>query len=105
MRVLAKPKLKAFWEKHPDARLPLEAWYKTTLAASWANLSDVRKTYPHADAVELFCGLVVTVFNIGGNKYRLITGIVYRTHYVYVKEILTHPEYSLENWKVRLCRK
>ena len=57
---------------------------------------DVRKTYPHADAVGAF-----TVFNIGGNKYRLATSINYRTGKVYIRRVLTHEEYSKEDWKRR----
>ena len=57
---------------------------------------DVRKTYPHADAVGEF-----TVFNIGGNKYRLATSINYRTGKVYIHCVLTHEEYSKEDWKRR----
>ena len=57
---------------------------------------DVRKTYPHADAVGEF-----TVFNIGGNKYRLAASINYRTGKVYIRRVLTHEEYSKEDWKRR----
>ena len=55
---------------------------------------DVRKTYPHADAVGEF-----TVFNIGGNKYRLATSINCRTGKVFIRRVLTHQEYSREDWK------
>jgi mRNA interferase HigB len=55
---------------------------------------DVRKTYPHADAVGEF-----TIFNIGGNKYRLATSIHYRTGKVYIRHVMTHAEYSRGDWK------
>ena len=55
---------------------------------------DVRKTYPNADAVGEF-----TVFNIGGNKYRLATSISYRTGKVFIRHVMTHQEYSREDWK------
>ena len=57
---------------------------------------DVRKTYPHADAVG---GL--TIFNIGGKKYRLATYINYPTAKVYIRHVMTHEEYSREDWKKR----
>ena len=57
---------------------------------------DVRKTYPHADAVGEF-----TVFNIGGDKYRSATSINYRTGTVYIRRVSTHEEYSREDWKRR----
>ena len=62
----------------------------------WASLVDVRKTYPHADAVDDF-----TVFNIGGNKYRLATYINYRTGKVYIRHVMTHEKYSKGDWKKR----
>lgn len=57
---------------------------------------DVRNTYPHADAVDKF-----TVFNIGGNQYRLAMQIDYRTGKVYVRRVITHEEYGREDWKTR----
>ena len=62
----------------------------------WTSLVDVRKTYPHADAVGEF-----TVFNIGGNKYRLATYINYRTGKVYIRHVMTPEAYSKEDWKKR----
>jgi mRNA interferase HigB len=104
MRVISKPRLRAFWQNHPDAEKPLLAWWKAALKADWTSIQDVRRTFPHADAVELYCGLVVTVFNVGGNKYRLISRIIYEYRRVYVKLVLTHAEYNREKWKVQLCR-
>ena len=62
----------------------------------WTSFVDVRKTYPHADAVGEF-----TIFNIGGNKYRLATYINYRTGKVTIRYVMTHEEYSKEDWKKR----
>jgi mRNA interferase HigB len=58
------------------------------------SIIDVRKTYPHADAVGDF-----TVFNIGGNKYRLATLINYRSRRIYIRHMMTHEEYSRGDWK------
>jgi mRNA interferase HigB len=102
MRVISRGPLREFAAKHPDAAAPLAAWWKVAQKARWSNIQDVRMTYPHADAVELANDLVVTVFNVGGNKYRLVTRIVYRCHLVYVKRVLTHKEYDRGNWKSRL---
>jgi len=63
---------------------------------------DVRKTFPAADAVRVANGRVVTVFNIGGNHYRLITAIKYQWGIVYVLMFLTHAEYDKDLWKQRL---
>ena len=104
MRVISRKRLAEFWKGFPDAQTPLLAWYKLAMKADWASLQEVRQDFPHADGVELYCGLVVTVFNIRGNNYRLITRIIYPYRRIYVKTVLTHREYNQNNWKVKLCR-
>ena len=69
-------------------------WYLVTKRAKWKNLADARCDFPHADLVGMF-----TVFNIGGNKYRLISAIKYRWQIVYIRRVLTHREYDKEKWK------
>jgi len=92
MRVISYRRLREFYEEHPGAKEPLDAWYKKAKRAKWQNISDVKLEYPHADAVGK-----CTVFNIGGNKYRLITGIVYARQTIYIKDVLTHKEYTAGN--------
>ena len=96
MRVISRKALRQFADAHKDAETPLDDWYRITKRSRWTSLVDVRKTYPHADAVGKF-----TVFNIGGNKYRLAVHINYRTGRVYVRHVMTHQEYSREDWKNR----
>jgi mRNA interferase HigB len=98
-RVISIRRLRDFWVEHPDAETPLRVWYKVALKADWRSLQDVRETYPSADAVKAASGATMTVFNIGGNKYRLITSIWYAGQQVYVKLVLTHAEYTKERWK------
>lgn len=98
MRVISQKVLRDFWRRHPDAESPLREWFKAALAARWRNLVDVRSLYPHADAVRCRHG-VLTVFNIGGNKYRLIVRIRYEWQLVNVRGVLTHAEYDLDDWK------
>jgi mRNA interferase HigB len=62
---------------------------------------DVRKTYPHADAVIVGSGRVVTIFNICGNRFRLVVAVHYNTQRVYIREMLTHAEYDRQSWKGR----
>jgi mRNA interferase HigB len=85
--------------RHPEAIDALSAWAATTRAATWRSLRDVRETYRHADGVKLKDQRVVTVFNIKGNKYRLITAIDYPLGIVNVLLFLTHAEYSKDLWK------
>ncbi|MCC6362163.1 MAG: type II toxin-antitoxin system HigB family toxin [Bryobacterales bacterium] len=94
MRVISRKALREFADAHKDAETPLDDWYRTAKRLRWTSLVDVRKTYPHADGVDKF-----TVFNIGGNKYRLATHINYRTGRVYVRRVMTREEYSREDWK------
>lgn len=101
-RVISIRRLREFWEAHPDAEGPLRQWYRVALAAEWRSLQDVRKTYASADAVEAASGTSLTAFNIGGNKYRLITSIWYGGEQVYVKRVLTHAEYSKGRWRANM---
>lgn len=86
--------LRADASKYPDTNSPINSWYATVKKSQWKNLEDVRKIYRDAEAVGSF-----TVFNIKGNKYRLIFGIDYETQTVYYKYFLTHSEYDKDTWK------
>ena len=94
VRIISKAAIIEFVRNHKDALEPLMQWYLVAKRARWQSLVDVRGDFRHADAVELF-----TVFNIGGNKYRLVTVIKYRWQVIYVRHVLTHSEYSKEKWK------
>jgi mRNA interferase HigB len=95
MRVISKhPKLSEFWAEHPPAEGPLLAWYQLVSHADWQEFADVRRDYPHADQVGRF-----TVFNIGGNKYRLAVLINYPKGKIYVHRVMTHKEYDRGDWK------
>ena len=96
MRVISRKALREFADAHKDAGTPLDDWYRTAKRLRWTSLVDLRKTYPHADAVGEF-----TIFNIGGNKYRLAANINYRTGKVFVRHVMTHEEYSKGDWKKR----
>ena len=86
--------LREFWERHPDAESPLRLWYRMVTRADWRNLADVRRTYGHADGVRTARGETLTLFNVGGNKYRLIVRIRYDYQLVNVRRVLTHGEYT-----------
>jgi mRNA interferase HigB len=98
MRVISLKLLREFWEEHRDAERPLRQWYKSAVKATWRNLHGVRETYPHADAVAASGG-TLTVFNICGNKYRLIVRIRYDYQLVNVRAVMTHQEYDRGEWK------
>lgn len=94
MHVITRSRLAAFWEKHPEAKTSLLLWYKRSLAANWKTLIDVRESFPTADPVSN-----LTVFNIGGNKYRLIVFIDYTYQKIFIRHVLTHSEYDKNRWK------
>jgi len=96
MHVIAKPALVEFWKGHPDAENPLRAWYRVMETEVFADFNDLRKTFASADYVG---GL--TVFNIGGNKYRLMASIHYQRRKVYIRAVLTHAQYDRGFWKRR----
>jgi mRNA interferase HigB len=102
MRLITRKRLREFAQQHPDAAEPLGKWERLFREAEWQNLQDVRRVYRHADAVTVASGKTVTVFNICGNKYRLITAIHYNRQRVYILRLLTHAEYSKGFWKDNL---
>lgn len=83
-----------FAKKHPSAAEPLDNWYRRTKRADWKNIAETRIDYPHAD---LFGDCII--FNIGGNKYRLIVKIKFQKRTAYVRFVLTHREYEKGEWK------
>jgi mRNA interferase HigB len=99
MRIITKKRLAEFAARHPEARSALEAWHDEAARADWHSLIDVRRTYPHADAVRVKSDRIATVFNIKRNDFRLITAIHYDTQRVFVMRFLTHAEYSKNTWK------
>lgn len=93
MRVISLSTLKAFWENNPsylDAREPCLAWYRQVLGADWASPSAVKADFGNASILK--DGRVV--FNIAGNKYRLVVWINYSYRVMYVRFIGTHKQYD-----------
>ena len=99
MRIITRKRLREFALQNPQAAENLRKWERLIRAAKWQSLQDVRRVYPHADAVAVASEKIVTVFNIGGNKYRLVTAIHYNTQRVYILRLLTHADYSRNLWK------
>jgi len=94
MHVISRKALLEFCKHHDDSRVALDDWYRIVSKAKCQHINDVKYVYPSADAVGKF-----TVFNIRGNKYRLIVSISYKTQDVYIKYVLTHSEYDSGSWK------
>lgn len=98
MRVIAKSSLKKFWgnQIYSDAQSPLESWYEETVKAKWHSPQDVKNQYGNAS----ICDNNRVVFNIGGNKYRLVVEMQYQAGIVWVKFIGTHVQYDKINVEV-----
>jgi mRNA interferase HigB len=94
MHVISFKRLREFFSVHPDSESALTAWNKTVKKVHWQNLAELKQVYPSADLVGDY-----TVFNIRGNRYRLIAGINYRSQTLFVKAVMTHEEYDLGKWK------
>lgn len=94
MRIIKRGALVQFWQKHADAQPSLESRYAVVRQARWRNPAEMKLVYPGADLV----GRRV-VFNIAGNRFRLIARVNYRTQCVFVLHLLTHAEYDKGVWK------
>jgi len=94
MRIIAKRTLLEMAATHADSVGWIEEWYRTVNKSDWGNVVDVKADYPSADLV----GDKI-VFNVKGNRYRLIVGVNYETGIVYIKHLLTHAEYDKGKWK------
>jgi mRNA interferase HigB len=95
--LISRKKFRTFVEKHPEAgkdRAAFLRWCKLVEQALWTTFGDVRSTFGSADQV----GDRV-VFNLGGNKYRVVARINYKRATVYLRHVLTHDEYDEEHWK------
>jgi mRNA interferase HigB len=102
MRIIKPTRLREYWMKYPQAKPSLEQWLVRTKAATWTSIADLRQTFPSADPVRVTSGRTVVVFNIAGNRYRLLTAIHYNMRKVFVLRFLTHAEYTRETWKDEL---
>jgi mRNA interferase HigB len=92
MRVIARKTLRAFWELPGcgDAEQPLRAWFRDALRADWKNPAEIKAAFRSASIV----GRERVVFNIAGNKYRLVVRVNYPYRVVYIRFIGTHEQYD-----------
>jgi mRNA interferase HigB len=91
MRIISRKLLRRFWEHHPDARQALQAWYADVKHANWQTPTDIKNVYRNASIV----GNNRAVFNIKGNKYRLVVVVQYHYGIVYIRFVGTHQEYDI----------
>jgi mRNA interferase HigB len=90
LRIISRKALRVFAEKHADATGPLDTWYRIVRGRDYRSPHEVRRDFPTAS----FLGAHRTVFNVGGNRYRLVVDMRYDLGRVYVRTVLTHEEYD-----------
>jgi mRNA interferase HigB len=94
VHIITRKRLNDFAARHSDVKSALQHWYKSMKSATFNSFAELRTIFPSADQVGK-----LTVFNIGGNKVRLIAAIHYNRQKVYIRAIITHAEYDEGKWK------
>lgn len=94
MHVITRKRLREFAAKHREAAEPLGVWFKLISTHDFGSFSELRRVFGSVDKVGRF-----TVFDIGGNKFRLIAAIHYNRKKIYIRHVLTHAEYDQDKWK------
>jgi mRNA interferase HigB len=93
MRIIALKALRDFWEKHPQAEVPLRAWHAIASRADWRSPADVKAAYRAASIL----GGNRVVFNIKGNEFRLVVAVHYNRGLIYIRFVGTHQQYDRIN--------
>ncbi|HJQ68640.1 MAG TPA: type II toxin-antitoxin system HigB family toxin [Blastocatellia bacterium] len=94
MHIITRKRLNEFADKYPEAKNALAHWYRLIKHNNFKSFAELRSMFSSADQVGK-----LTVFNIGGNKVRLIAAIHYNRRKVYIRAVLTHKEYDEDKWK------
>lgn len=94
VHVITRKRLREFAAKHREAGEALNVWYAVMSKTEFKSFAELKRVFGSADKVGKF-----TVFDIGGNKYRLIAAVHYNRRKVYIRHVLTHAEYDRDKWK------
>lgn len=94
MRIISEKRLREFWQKNTESENAMREWIKTVKFTDWNNFSDVRKTFNHSDVFGN-----CTIFDVGGNKYRIIAKVAYQIKVIFIRFVLTHKEYDEKKWQ------
>lgn len=93
MVIITKGAIHAFAKKHGNAIIPLNEWHEKTKKAQWRKFTEVKLTFNSVDSI----GNDRYIFNIGGNNFRIVAMLHFDIRTVYIRAILTHPEYDILN--------
>ncbi len=94
MRVISKRLIREFWERRPESKPALEEWFYKVRQVAATSFPELRRTFSSADYVDGY-----TLFDVGGNKYRIATVIHYDKQRLYVRQVMTHAEYDRNDWR------
>ena len=94
MRIISKRPLREFWGLHPEAKPMLEEWFRKASLLEASSFAMLRQTFGSADYVD-----GITIFDVGGNRYRIATVIHYDKQRLYVRQVMTHSEYDRNAWR------
>ncbi len=94
MHIISRKRLREFWKNDSQSHAALDEWYRRMKKLRVMSLVELHQIFPQADLV----GKCI-VFNVGGNKYRLITKIDFQRQTVYIRFVLIHSEYNKDKWK------
>ena len=95
MRIIARRTLREFWEKYPDAEVPLAKWFKEVKRSGWKNFQELKKQFANASVV----GNDRAIFNIKGNDYRLVFAVDFEKQITWIRFTGTHKQYDKINSK------
>lgn len=94
MRIISKRPIREFWERHPESKSALEEWFRKVEQITVASFPELRRIFGAADYVDGY-----TLFDVGGNKYRIATVTHYDKQRLYVRQVMTHAEYDQNHWR------
>lgn len=99
MRIISERKLREFWQKvkgeeRSRREIAMREWIAVVKKADWHTFSDIRQTFNHSDVYKN-----CTIFDVGGNQYRIIGKVAFRIKVVFIRFVLTHSEYDEDKWK------
>jgi mRNA interferase HigB len=94
MHIISKKPLREFWQLHPESKSVLADWYKKAHQLTATSFPALQQTFATADYVDGF-----TIFDVGGNNYRIIAVIHYDKQRLFVREVMTHADYDRNHWR------
>lgn len=97
--IISYGSIRSFIKQYPDSETSLKTWFQLVSKNTFTNYNELKTLFPSADVVKNDKGASLTVFNIHGNKYRLIAAIHYNRNKLYIRDILTHEDYDKGKWK------